>query len=238
MNRPLLAFAGLIAAGGTAVGVYVAVPGGGEEEVVQQVATATPATSAVIVTPEPTSTPPAGLPPAAVGYRWADVKLRDYGLVDYSVQVPTEWVGLNQGNPEIFAPASHPLVGAYTPRIIVRFTPADVVILYGFQNALPQQGGINCVILPDGELASAVAKWSLYKFTCPEGDTGFCTIDDQTKAVTCVPWEPGSPVTVFDGRAAEMRIGEYVYSIVIFQPSAPADGEAAFQQAISSFTVR
>jgi hypothetical protein len=46
MNKPLLALAGLIAAGGTAVGVYVAIPGGGEEEVVQQGATVTPDTSA------------------------------------------------------------------------------------------------------------------------------------------------------------------------------------------------
>lgn len=68
MNRPLLAFAGLLVAGGTAVGVYVAAPGGGEEEVVQQAATTmspvspepTPSTSSTptpLVTFGPTPTP-------------------------------------------------------------------------------------------------------------------------------------------------------------------------------------
>jgi len=58
MNRPLLAFAGLIAAGATAAGVYVAVPGGGEEEVVQQVATATPGQNSASPSPGPVTSPP------------------------------------------------------------------------------------------------------------------------------------------------------------------------------------
>ena len=67
MNRPLLAFAGLIAAGGTAVGVYVAVPGGGDEELVQQVVTATPAAS------EPTKAPELTPGPGMTLWRWGNV---------------------------------------------------------------------------------------------------------------------------------------------------------------------
>jgi hypothetical protein len=43
--KPLLMIGGAIAAAGLAAGAYVALPGGGEEEAVQQVATATPGAS-------------------------------------------------------------------------------------------------------------------------------------------------------------------------------------------------
>jgi hypothetical protein len=64
MNRPLLGFVGLVAAGGVAVGVYAALPGGGEEEVLQQVPTATARASASLEPDvSPTATPSAGRAP-------------------------------------------------------------------------------------------------------------------------------------------------------------------------------
>jgi len=67
MNRPLLAFAGLMSAGATAVGVYVAAPGGGEEEVAQQVATPTPEATSASPSPEPATPPATTATPAPSG---------------------------------------------------------------------------------------------------------------------------------------------------------------------------
>ena len=76
MNRPLLGFAGLIAAGGVAGGVYVALPGGGEEEVLQSVPTATAAATEA----------PTVAPTTAVTLTYTDPT---YG---YSFQYPAKWV--------------------------------------------------------------------------------------------------------------------------------------------------
>lgn len=89
MNKPLLAFAGLIAAAGTAAGVYVALPGGGEEEVVRQLPTPTPEVGATVVAtqaPTPVVTPVPSSP--AIPDDWQ-------GYVDpgglFTIQYPPTW---------------------------------------------------------------------------------------------------------------------------------------------------
>lgn len=81
MNRPLLAFAGLLVVGTTTVGVYVAAPGGGEEEVVQQVATASPSGD-IATTAGSTASPTTDVEPAPrtpglseTLWRWGNVTL-------------------------------------------------------------------------------------------------------------------------------------------------------------------
>ncbi len=80
MNKPLMAFAGMLAVGATAVGVYVALPGGGEEEVVEQVATGTPSATATVASSAATTAaePPDATPtkpPDGVVFRWMNVTL-------------------------------------------------------------------------------------------------------------------------------------------------------------------
>lgn len=85
MNRPLVALAGLIVAGGTAGGALLIASPGGEEEVVQQVETARPTPGKAQATAEPNpvielptpsvqpgclASPP---PPGVKLWRWGDV---------------------------------------------------------------------------------------------------------------------------------------------------------------------
>lgn len=108
MKRPLLAFAGLIAAGGTAVGVYVAAPDGGEEEVVQQFATVTPIPSATAeataipsaetVAPTVACARPGAVPEGEVLYRWGDLTL----------SLPADGQIVASGD---FSPDGEPVVG-------------------------------------------------------------------------------------------------------------------------------
>ena len=74
MNRPLIVLAGLIVAGGTAGGAFIIASPGGEEEVVQQVETATPSPEAS-VSPllSPLSTPVPTIPAGATLWRWVNV---------------------------------------------------------------------------------------------------------------------------------------------------------------------
>jgi len=83
VNRPLIALAGLIVAGGTAGGAFLIASPGGEEEVLQQVETATPSGEAS-VTPTPMSPSPTVSPSLAPGrtpgpgetlYRWVNLEV-------------------------------------------------------------------------------------------------------------------------------------------------------------------
>lgn len=84
MNRPLIALAGLVVAGGTIAGGGLIASPGGEEEVVQQVETATPDLSSTpgasipAQSPSPEATPAAcdpnpTAPAGAKVWRWGDV---------------------------------------------------------------------------------------------------------------------------------------------------------------------
>jgi hypothetical protein len=90
MNRPLLAFAGLMAAGATAVGVYVAAPGGGEEEAVQQIATPTSSSTPASSAPVPSSSTKASPTSSTVPTPAATLTYTDptYG---YSFEYPATW---------------------------------------------------------------------------------------------------------------------------------------------------
>ena len=99
MNRPLLAAIAGVAVLGTAAGAYVVASPGGEEEVVQQVETATPTTTAT-ATPEALPTvPPVPTPtlaPGTVLWRWGEVTV-----------LVSENSGISVGR-TIEAPVAHP----------------------------------------------------------------------------------------------------------------------------------
>lgn len=87
MNRPLVATVAGMTVLGTAVAIYVASPGGGEEEAVQRVATPAAAASTSATPPVlPTASPLPSLPPATSGWlTYADPQ----GL--YSFLYPSGW---------------------------------------------------------------------------------------------------------------------------------------------------
>jgi len=112
MNKPLLAAGALLLVGiGTAGAVYVA-SSGSEEEVVQQVLTATATTSAsgspsptASTSPSPTiSASPGPTPSAApVPEDWATYSVPEAGL---SLRYPPAWYALNDGGIHSWNPAT------------------------------------------------------------------------------------------------------------------------------------
>ncbi len=66
-----------------------------------------------------------------------------------------------------------------------------------FRIELPRQGN-TCSIMDGEPLVSSSLTWNTYNFTCDYDD----------------PLHP----LVFDGRAAEVRVGDLFYSILVFQP--------------------
>lgn len=92
--RPLMMAAGaVIVAGGTAVGVYVAGPGGGEEEIAQRIPTASATSTSEPVTPEPSpsgepSPTPVTLPISPTPSVWA-VYADEDGR--FAVKYPSGW---------------------------------------------------------------------------------------------------------------------------------------------------
>jgi hypothetical protein len=155
------------------------------------------------------------------------------------VQIPLAYVrtpdGPYYGNPEQFIPAGEE---DYSTRLIVRLTPAEAVVQQGFRWALPWQGGGSCGVIASGEITSQLATWSLYDFQCPKTEDGYCRADNQTGTISCESENPTIPLPVFDGRAAEMRIGDVFYSILVFQPGAREDADPAFHEAVSTFILR
>ncbi len=73
MKSILLGFAGLFAAAGVATGAYVAIPDSGEEELLQDLPTATAATAASPSSLAPTSAPAITPGPGVTLYRWVNL---------------------------------------------------------------------------------------------------------------------------------------------------------------------
>jgi len=118
MNKPLLAVSALLVACIGTAGAYVIASPGGEEEVVQQVETATPSASP---TPEPLPTvaplPPPTLAPGVTLWRWVNVTLLipdDSGVTfEHTVIYSTAGEAVGQGIDVEKADASDPQVSSH-----------------------------------------------------------------------------------------------------------------------------
>jgi hypothetical protein len=154
MIRPLAAFAGLVAAGATAGGVvYVALPGGGEEEAVQQVATATPGASAtsssaatLAVTPSPqpstTAAPAPVATPVPVPEGW--VTYEDPGGL-FAIAYPPGWFERNghfySKDPDTVVETKNG-VPAEIVKVDIGYYPDDGVSGCGLLTVDPTTGGL------------------------------------------------------------------------------------------------
>jgi hypothetical protein len=190
------------------VGVYVAAPGGGEEEVVQQVATATPdaGTSAVVVRSAATPTPPSGLPPAAEGYTWYVTPqnyLNEHGQPLYAFQHPAGWQ-------TSCCPlhAISPSAGYAGPRLVVSVVDASFLAKSGMTHPFYWDLPRDCQdISATGTKTAGAYTWDVISFTCT-------TRDKQ---------DPSTVITV-TGRAAEARLLDKVVTVLAFEPEEAVGG--------------
>ncbi len=238
INRPLIALAGLVAASGVGIGVYLVASSGGDEEVIQQVATPTPSVPLGSPLSSVSPTIPADLPPPAAGYVWYVTPSNDLGLLRYAVQVPSLWQlpsGLFYSNPQYFAPEGTGTFGG--PAITVAITPVQSVQEEAFRQVLPWQAGSTCVVRAAGQSSGGASSWRLFSFTCPAQESAVCRPTD-SGAVECMSEDQAAPVSSFDGRAAEVLVGSFHVSIVAYLPPSGSGADAPFEQAIASFTPR
>ncbi len=251
MNRPVLAaVAGLAVLGMTAAAAYVIASPGGEEEAVQRVETATPS-PASSETPASSGTPsvpalstisptvPGELPPPAEGYTWYLSPPSNFGLPSYAVQVPLEWPPLNPGdsNPQDFAApgVENVLMG---PSLTTVTTIADAASAPAFLFQLPSQGGQLCGVLGDGQLHSISYTWDLFTFKCPGDKSSVCEVDHALNSIVCKSLDGSPAASTIDGRAAEIRIGGFFHSVLVFDPESSSGTAGVFDQAVKSFTLR
>ncbi len=197
-------------------------------------------TSSPAPSPSPSPAPaPADLPPPAEGYKWFVTPSNDFGLPLYAVQVPEAYVrspsGAFYGNPEHFLPAEASLIPG--PALITRVTPSDVYSSQAFRGELPRQGGQLCGILPDGRPTVGSYTWEFFRFTCPLDESAVCEVVD-TQTIACRALDPNLPVRTFDGRAAEVKAGDFFFSVLVFQAGGSTEAAPAFDQALSSFSQR
>jgi hypothetical protein len=192
LNRGLLAFAGLLVAGATVTGVYVALPGGGEEEVVQQAATATPGAD-VVGTPVSTATPFAGSPTPArrtpsageTLWRWGNVTIliREDSGISVSRYVAPPQRNPPDGGPEMDLILGDSQVGINAVIGSINFSAVGEAHKSIFDEALatlevdpadtlamdwPPSEGLS----PD----SPTLQWGRIKYTEPPPDTGVVVV--------------------------------------------------------------
>ncbi len=214
-----------------------------EEEIPKPPSLVTPeaaATSSPAPSPSPSPAPaPANLPPPAEGYTWYVRPVSNFGLPRYAVQVPVEWAPLNPGdsNPQDFAPPGleNILLG---PSLTTVTTIADTAYAPAFRFELPSQGGQLCGILVNGQLQSASYSWNLFTFKCPADSFSACDVDHALDLIVCKSSDGKPAATTIEGRAAEVRVGEFVFSILVFQPVGSSVADAAFEQALASFVAQ
>lgn len=206
--------------------------------------TGLPTTSAApLATPEPMATPsasPRPLPSPADGYKWYVTPPNDFGLPLYAVQVPEGWSlpGPFYGK---FVSAPEGATFPPGPVLVIQVTGARVAeetrTEHPFYWELPWQGGALCGVLPDGQYVSKSYTWDLFNFTCPTEESAICEAVDQSM-ITCRSEDLTAPVPTFGGRAAELRVGDFFFSILAFQPAGSTAVDAAFRKAMDSFTLQ
>ena len=177
MNRPLVAFTGLMVAGAAAVGVYVAAPRGGEEESVQQVATATPVAT-VISTPQETPKPTAGTQtssPSAIPEDWLTYV---DPVLDFSLRYPPDLV-----SKDLTPVSPGPTSDGLNERVIQ------------FQSATDHRRSVSISISPNaGELSPE--RWALEFTGCVPETLEPATVAG-TDAVFCTDEAGESPVGAY-----------------------------------------
>jgi hypothetical protein len=120
--------------------------------------------------------------------------------------------------------------------LVIKVTPPGPWTGEVFKFELGWQSGGLCGVLGDGQSQSAAGSWSLYRFTCPKEETGYCSPSADGTAITCTTNQK-TPLQTVDGRAAELRIGDHFFSVIVFDPEG-ADADAAFDKAVSTLVPR
>jgi len=222
MNKPLMAFAGLIAAGGIAAGAYVIASSGGEEEVVGQVETVTPRASAATVTPTPTLSPSAFPTASAAPSSTNPSKLAPDGYVTYthlhsaaapafSLAYPPDW---------FLSGGSEPPEGAFGFGIIL--TPWDT-------KTAPGRGGIplNSMKVDIGIVPIVLGG----EGNCPPKDSEPATLGGQAgwKMTSVIEPEPNEVIA----RVVAADRGDFRFCIIGYE-SEPPD-PTIFDQIVESF---
>ncbi len=202
----------------------VACRGVEEEEVPGRAALLTPETSptsSLAPSPSPSPAPaPADLGPPAEGYTWYVSPPNDFGAPLYAVQVPSDW---SLPGPFYGKFASVPEGATYEgPALIIGWAEASFLAKSGtphpFYWDLPHQGGDCQQITEAGQEVLGEHTWNLFTFSCSTP-------------------EPGNRdrVLSFNGRAAEVRVGEFVFNILAKHPIGNTAADGPFQQALASF---
>lgn len=211
MSKGLVLVSGLLAAVGIAAAA--ACGGGG--------------TSAPTPDPTPTASPaatPAPLPEPDAGYKWYVTPPNDYGLPPYAVQLPERWsmpLGPFYVNPVSFKPedATNPPGPALVIQVAeARFLTETPHLFYWL---LPHHGADCQEIVRTAQQIRPAYAWDTFSYTCTTRD----------------PDNPDAYV-ILTGFAAEVRVGEFVFSIAARQPPDSTASEAAFLKATDSFTLQ
>jgi hypothetical protein len=199
------------------------------------------------LTPTPSATPvpsPAPLPPPEEGYIWwaapsAEVS-QELGVPPYAVQVPedfsqpsdiavaTEVTFLPPGVARNFPYPPVPKLTILVSPVVPEPPGPEAGWKHPFVWSVGSQGGGGCTgdvsgyfeASPSSQHAGDTYTWDVYTFTC---------------GVVNLNYQPGIS---YDGRAAEIRVGNLIFSIVAFEPPGSGAMEAPFQQAMDSFTLQ
>ncbi len=157
--------------------------------------------------PPPEGATPLPLPPS--GFAWHTKQLRDFGLPDYAVQIPTGWTVQGQAfNPQRFAP------GDNVPNLHIQVMPEVGEHLFSLQLIE------DCAQLePPGSFVGESVTWDVYHFGCDSSS------DQSTGQLS-------------EFRAAEARVGGYILSLVAQEPPRSNAAKAPFEKALVSFTLR
>lgn len=202
-------------------------------------ATRLPTSPMQTAAPTPTATAIMSLPPAAGGFVWQQVPpTPEYGLPGYAVQTPLGWT-----TPQLWAnPVPFMAPDSSRDRIlqlITRATPNNLGWEHPTLLDLPMSGTTcgegkpigrspgNVPLVTDPPPAEVITSdtytWNVYYFLCGT-------------RITAADALAGKESVPFEVRAAEARSGDVVLSVMAFEPPDSALAEAAFAQALQSFT--
>jgi hypothetical protein len=184
--------------------------------------------------PEPSPTAAISLPEPAEGFAWQHVPpTLEYGLPAYAAQVPTAWTTPQLwANPVAFAPSDDP---HGLLKMVTRAMPVDLGFEHPLLEDLPMSGttcadgkpiGRRPGVVPEisgpppaAQFVGEAYTWDIYYFSC----------------ATRVTAASGQTPVPFEAQAAEVQIGEVIFSIVATEPPGTGATQAAFEQALRSF---
>ncbi len=210
-----------------------------EREVPGRASLLTPDAS-VAATPAPSPSPsPGELSAPPEGYTWREIPANaDFGLLGYAVQIPANWITPSvTESPVHFFPQEST---SPTLQLLTMVTPVSAGFQHPILFNLPQMGTTCGSGVPQGALpgfpersdvapaeqfAGDAHTWNVYYFSC------------ETR-LTSGDVAAGKAPSVFQVRGAEVRAGEFIFSVTAFEPMSTAAAQTSFEQALRSFRQR